>query len=49
MPEIMINKGIDAMLANLDPYTQYYPADKADELKDKAEAFIDKIEEKLEK
>ena len=33
MPEIMINKGIDAMLANLDPYTQYYPADKADELK----------------
>lgn len=33
MPEIMINKGIDAMLANLDPYTQYYPADETEELK----------------
>ena len=33
MPEIMITKGINAMLANLDPYTQYYPKDKAEELK----------------
>ena len=33
MPEIMINKGIDAMLKNLDPYTEYYPASRADELK----------------
>lgn len=33
MPEIMINKGIDAMLRNLDPYTEYYPASRADELK----------------
>ena len=33
MPEIMITKGINAMLANLDPYTQYYPEDKAEELK----------------
>ncbi len=33
MPEIMINKSIDAMLHNLDPYTEYYPASKADELK----------------
>ena len=33
MPEILINKSIDAMLENLDPYTQYYPASKAEELK----------------
>ena len=33
MPEIMITKGINAMLSNLDPYTQYYPKDKAEELK----------------
>ena len=33
MPEILINKSIDAMLNNLDPYTEYYPANKADELK----------------
>ena len=33
MPEIMITKGIDAMLANLDPYTQYYPKEKAEELR----------------
>ena len=32
MPEILINKSIDAMLRNLDPYTEYYPASKADEL-----------------
>ena len=29
MPEILINKSIDAMLGNLDPYTEYYPASKA--------------------
>lgn len=33
MPETLINKSIDAMLGNLDPYTIYYPADKVDELK----------------
>ena len=33
MPEILINKSIDAMLRNLDPYTEYYPASKADELR----------------
>lgn len=33
MPEILINKSINAMLNNLDPYTEYYPASKADELK----------------
>lgn len=33
MPEIMITKGINAMLANLDPYTQYFPKDKAEELR----------------
>ena len=33
MPEKMINKSIDAMLRNLDPYTEYYPADKSEELK----------------
>lgn len=33
MPDIMINKGIAAMLANLDPYTVYYPEDKSEELK----------------
>ena len=32
MPDIMINKGIDAMLANLDPYTVYYPEEKSDEV-----------------
>ena len=31
-PEILINKSIDAMLSNLDPYTEYYPADKTEEL-----------------
>ena len=33
MPDKMINKGIDAMLSNLDPYTVYYPEEKSDELK----------------
>lgn len=33
MPDKMINKGIDAMLGNLDPYTVYYPEEKSDELK----------------
>lgn len=33
MPDKMINKGIDAMLNNLDPYTVYYPEEKSDELK----------------
>lgn len=33
MPDKMINKGIDAMLSNLDPYTIYYPEEKSDELK----------------
>lgn len=33
MPEILINKSIDAMLGNLDPYTVYYPANEADELR----------------
>ena len=33
MPDKMINKGIDAMLRNLDPYTVYYPEDKDEELK----------------
>lgn len=33
MPEKMINKSIDAMLRNLDPYTEYYPAEKDEELK----------------
>ena len=33
MPDIMINKGIDAMLRNLDPYTVYYSEDESDELK----------------
>ena len=33
MPEKMINKSIDAMLRNLDPYTIYYPEDKSEELK----------------
>lgn len=33
MPDVMINKGIDAMLGNLDPYTVYYPEEKSDELK----------------
>lgn len=32
MPEIMIDKGIDAMLNRLDPYTQYYPESEVDEL-----------------
>ena len=27
MPEIMMNRAIDAMLTHLDPYTVYYPAD----------------------
>ncbi len=33
MPEKMMNKAIDAMLNNLDPYTVYYPEEKSDELK----------------
>ena len=33
MPEIMVTKGINAMLGNLDPYTQYFPKDKAEELR----------------
>ena len=33
MPDMMINKGIDAMLRNLDPYTVYYPEEKNEELK----------------
>ena len=33
MPEKMINKSIDAMLRNLDPYTEYYPEDKSEDLK----------------
>ena len=33
MPEKMINKSIDAMLYNLDPYTEYYPEDESEELK----------------
>ena len=33
MPEMLVTKSIDAMLNNLDPYTEYYPASKADELK----------------
>lgn len=33
MPEKMINKSIDAMLRNLDPYTEYYPEEKNQELK----------------
>lgn len=33
MPEKMINKSIDAMLRNLDPYTEYYPEEKSEELK----------------
>ena len=32
-PEILINKSIDSMLGNLDPYTEYYPADKVDDLR----------------
>ncbi len=32
-PKKMIDKGIDAMLRNLDPYTEYYPEDEADNLK----------------
>lgn len=33
MPEKMINKSINAMLNNLDPYTEYYPEDESEELK----------------
>ena len=33
LPDEDINKGIDAMLSNLDPYTVYYPEEKSDELK----------------
>lgn len=32
-PKRIIKTGIDAMLADLDPYTVYYPADESDELK----------------
>ena len=33
MPEMLVTKSIDATLNNLDPYTEYYPASKANELK----------------
>ena len=33
MPDKMINKGIEAMLRYLDPYTVYYPEEKNEELK----------------
>lgn len=33
MPEKMINRSIDAMLRYLDPYTEYYPEEKSEELK----------------
>ena len=33
MPDKMINKGIQAMLANLDPYTVYYTEEESEELK----------------
>lgn len=33
MPDKFINKSIDAMLRNLDPYTVYYPEEKSNELK----------------
>ena len=33
MPDKMINKGIQAMLSNLDPYTVYYPEEESEELK----------------
>jgi carboxyl-terminal processing protease len=32
-PQKMIEKGISAMLRNLDPYTEYYPESNTDELK----------------
>ncbi len=32
-PKKIVKTGIDAMLAGLDPYTVYYPADESDELK----------------
>ena len=32
-PQKMIDKGIESMLKNLDPYTEYYSEEKADELK----------------
>ena len=32
-PEMLVTKSIDSMLGNLDPYTEYYPASKANELK----------------
>ena len=32
-PKKMVDKGIDAMLKNLDPYTEYYSEDDADDLK----------------
>ena len=32
-PKKMIDKGIESMLKNLDPYTEYYSEEKADELK----------------
>lgn len=32
-PKKMIDKGIEAMLRNLDPYTEYYSEDDADDLK----------------
>lgn len=32
-PKKMIDKGIEAMLKNLDPYTEYYSEDNADDLK----------------
>lgn len=33
MPEIMINRAINAMLTHLDPYTVYYSAEESDELR----------------
>lgn len=32
-PKKIIDKGIEAMLRNLDPYTEYYPEDETDDLK----------------
>lgn len=33
MPEIMMNRAINAMLTHLDPYTVYYSAEESDELR----------------
>ena len=32
-PKVTIGAGIDAMLSSLDPYTEYYPAEKKDDFK----------------